>query len=304
MEYFNRKILIVSPVHPNLIFELKKQNYKVKYFPKIDRKKLKLEIRETNLIVLRSGIKLDKDIISKSKNLKFILRAGSGLDNIDVKEAKKENIKVFNLPSLNSQSVAEFGFGLLISASRNIVKADNELRKNLWNKPKLYGYELKDKTLGIIGLGNIGSKIAKIGKAFSMNIIANVKNKKKKRTAKVKIVSLNTLLRNSDFITFNVPLNKKTKNLLNKINANYLKSNSILINLSRGGVINEDVLYDLLRKKKIFAAATDVFLHEKKINKLFSLKNIIVTPHIGAMTFDAQKVIAEKALNKIKKLLK
>ncbi|MBD1167060.1 3-phosphoglycerate dehydrogenase [Pelagibacterales bacterium SAG-MED09] len=304
MEYFKKKVLIISPVHLDLISNLKKNKFDVKYLPKISKKKLMKEIAKATVVVLRSGVQLGKDIISKSNNLKFIIRAGSGLDNIDIKEAKKRNIKVFNLPNLNSQSVAEFSFGLLISASRNIVKANIELKNNLWNKPKLYGYELKNKTIGIIGLGAIGSRIAKIAKAFSMNVLANVKNVGKKRPVKVKIVPLNTILKKSDFIIFSVPLNNKTKNLLNNKNSKYLKSHSILINISRGGVINEDVLYTLLNKNKIFAAATDVFLHEKKQNKLFKLKNIIVTPHIGAMTFDAQKILAEKTFEKIKKLVK
>ena len=200
--------------------------------------------------------------------------------------------------------MAEFSFGLLISASRNIVKANIELKNNLWNKPKLYGYELKNKTIGIIGLGAIGSRIAKIAKVFSMDVLANVKNIKKKRSIKVKIVTLNTLLKKSDFVIFSVPLSNKTKNLLNNENAKYLKTHSILINISRGGVINEEVLYMLLKKNKIFSAATDVFLHEKRQNKLFKLKNIIVTPHIGAMTYDAQEILAEKAFEKIKKLVK
>jgi D-3-phosphoglycerate dehydrogenase len=304
MAYSKKKVLIISPVHSNLISNLKKYKYDVKYFPQISRIKLIKEITKATAIVLRSGVQLDKDIISKTNNLKFIIRAGSGLDNIDIKEAKKKNIKVFNLPNLNSQSVAEFSFGLLIAASRNIVKANIELKNNLWNKPKLYGYELKNKTIGIIGLGAIGSRIAKIAKVFSMDVLANVKNIKKKRSINVKIVPLNTLLKKSDFIIFSVPLNNKTKNLLNNENAKYLKTHSILINISRGGVINEEVLYMLLKKNKIFSAATDVFLHEKRQNKLFKLKNIIVTPHIGAMTYDAQKILAEKAFEKIKKLLK
>jgi D-3-phosphoglycerate dehydrogenase len=119
----------------------------------------------------------------------------------------------------------------------------------------------------------------------------------------VELVSLNDLLKRSDFITFNVPLNNKTKNLLNFQNSKLLKKNSIIINLSRGGVVNESVLYKLLKKKLIFGAATDVFLHEKKRNKLFKLNNVVVTPHIGAMTFDTQKIIANEVFKKVTKLL-
>ncbi len=304
MGYFKKKILIISPVHPTLISKLKKKKYQFKYFPKISNGKLESESTDAFIIVLRSGVKLTSKIINKSNKLKYILRAGSGLDNIDLIAAKKRNIKVFNLPSLNSQSVAEFGIGLMLAASRNISKADNEIRRNLWNKNELYGYELNKKTLGIVGMGNIGGKIAKIAKAFSMKIIANVKNRKKKRAVSVKLVSLNHLFKVSDFISFNVPLNNLTKNLLNKKNCKLLKPNSVIINLSRGGVVDEKVLYSLLKNKKIFAAATDVFKTEGKKNKLFSLRNTVLTPHIGAMTYDAQNLIAEKAFYKISKLLK
>ena len=299
MEYFKNKTLIISPVHPYLVSELKRLRYKVEYSPSIKYIDLEKKISSQELLILRSGIRIDKNIINKAKKLKYIIRAGSGLDNIDVTTAIKNNIKVFNLPNLNAVSVAEFAFGLIISTSRNIVKADKELRKNIWNKPNHYGFQLKDKTLGIIGLGNIGTNIAKIAKGFSMNIIANVQNKSKKRTSSVKLVSLDNLLKNSDFITLNVPLTNDTKNLLNKKNCKLLRKNSILVNLSRGGVVNEEVLYRLLKDKLIFRAATDVFLHEKKNNKLFKLENIIVTPHIGAMTYDAQKNIAKEVIKKV-----
>jgi len=302
MEYFKNKTLIISPVHPYLVSELKRLRYKVEYSPSIKYIDLEKKISSQELLILRSGIRIDKNIINKAKKLKYIIRAGSGLDNIDVTTAIKNNIKVFNLPNLNAVSVAEFAFGLIISTSRNIVKADKELRKNIWNKPNHYGFQLKDKTLGIIGLGNIGTNIAKIAKGFSMNIIANVQNKSKKRTSSVKLVSLDNLLKNSDFITLNVPLTNDTKNLLNKKNCKLLRKNSILVNLSRGGVVNEEVLYRLLKDKLIFRAATDVFLHEKKNNKLFKLENIIVTPHIGAMTYDAQKNIAKEIIKKVIKL--
>ena len=302
MEYFKKKIIIVSPVHQHLVSELKRLKYDVEYFPSIKYKDLEKKISSKELLILRSGIVIDKKIINKGKKLKYILRAGSGLDNIDLKTAKKKNIQVFNMPNLNAISVAEFAFGLIISTARNIVKADKELRRNIWNKPNHSGFELKDKTLGIIGLGNIGTKIAKIAKGFSMNVIANVKNKSKKRSLSLKLVSLSNLLKNSDYITFYVPLNESTKNLLNNKNCKLLKKDSILINLSRGGVVNEMVLYRLLKDNLIFGAATDVFLNEKKNNKLFELENIIVTPHIGAMTHDAQKNIAKEVIKKVVQL--
>ena len=172
----------------------------------------------------------------------------------------------------------------------------------------MYGYELSNKHLGIIGLGKIGSKVANIGKKFNMKIYASVKNVNKKRKEtlmkkKIILTSLNQVLKLSDFVIVAVPLNKKTENLLNKKNLTYLKKSSIIVNISRGGIINEDHLYNLLKAKKIFAAATDVFKKEKKMNKLFKLENIVVTSHIGAMTYEAQKRIAIALENKLLKII-
>ena len=205
-------------------------------------------------------------------------------------------------------SVSEFAFGLLFSTARKIACADRQLRKNLWNKNDMYGYEITKKNLGIIGLGDIGSKIANIGKKFKMNIFANVNNnnnERKKQLSKkgITLTSLNNLMKKSDFIIIVVPLYKKTLNLINSKNLKLLKKNSVIINISRGGIVNENHLYEILKKKKIFAAASDVFQNEKKYNKLFKLENILVTPHIGAMTYEAQKRIAiileKKLLSKL-----
>ena len=302
MGYSKYKILIISPVHFSLLKKLKK-NFNVTYEPKISYKKLEKNVNDKTLIILRSGIKIDKNIIDKSKMLRFIVRAGTGLDNIDVKYAKNKSIKVFNFPNLNSTAVAELTFGLIIALYRHIVTANNELKKNIWNKQKFYGNELKNKVLGLIGLGSVGTAIARLAKGFSLYVIANVKNKNKKRGKSIKIVSLRYLLQKSDIIVLCLPLTKETKNLIDNKMLKLIKKNGILINLSRGGIINENHLYKILKEKQIFGAATDVLENEGKKNKLFKLKNIIVTPHIGAMTNDTQIAIAKKVYKLVRNLL-
>ena len=302
MGYSKYKILIISPVHFSLLKKLKK-NFSVTYEPKISYKKLEKNVNDKTLIILRSGIKIDKNIIDKSKMLRFIVRAGTGLDNIDVKYAKNKSIKVFNFPNLNSTAVAELTFGLIIALYRHIVTANNELKKNIWNKQKFYGNELKNKVLGLVGLGSIGTAIARLAKGFSLYVIANVKNKNKKRGKSIKIVSLRYLLQKSDIIVLCLPLTKETKNLIDNKMLKLIKKNGILINLSRGGIINENHLYKILKEKQIFGAATDVLENEGKKNKLFKLKNIIVTPHIGAMTNDTQIAIAKKVYKLVRNLL-
>lgn len=302
MGYSKYKILIISPVHFSLLKKLKK-NFNVTYEPKISYKKLEKNVNDKTLIILRSGIKIDKNIIDKSKMLRFIVRAGTGLDNIDVKYAKNKSIKVFNFPNLNSTAVAELTFGLIIALYRHIVTANNELKKNIWNKQKFYGNELKNKVLGLVGLGSVGTAIARLAKGFSLYVIANVKNKNKKRGKSIKIVSLRYLLQKSDIIVLCLPLTKETKNLIDNKMLKLIKKNGILINLSRGGIINENHLYKILKEKQIFGAATDVLENEGKKNKLFKLKNIIVTPHIGAMTNDTQIAIAKKVYKLVRNLL-
>ena len=305
----NFKVIVVDPVHPSLIINLKKKKLLVKYAPGINYDKLSKIIKNFHVIILRSGITLDKKLIQKAKSLNVIARAGVGMDNIDLQEAKKNKIKCFNVPSQSNLSVAEHAFGLIFSAARKINLCDRLLRKNIWKKEEMYGFELSNKKLGIIGLGNIGKQIANIGKKFNMKILASVNNfnierKKKLKKNNINLTSLNNLLRNSDFVTISVPFNEKTKNLINVKNLKLLKKDSILVNISRGGVVNEDSLYNSLIKKSFFAAATDVFKQEKKNNKLFKLDNIVVTSHIGAMTYEAQKRIAIVLEKKLLILLK
>ncbi len=298
-----KKILITDPVHPNLIKKLKARSYFVYYKPGIKKKNLLKIVNKFNVLIIRSGIKIDKDILVKAEKLKLIARAGVGLDNIDLDYANLRKIKVFNVANISFRSVAEFTIGLLIASARKITLSDNQLRRNIWKKSELYGIELKGKTLGIIGAGKIGEEVAKIANSLSIKICATVKNKKKIRSKffrkKIKIVSLNKLLKNSDFITIHTPLTRETKNMISSKEINLMKRKSILINMSRGGVVNENSLYNNLRKRRIFGAATDVYLIEKRKNKLFKLDNITVTSHIGAMTFESQKSIAELVFKKL-----
>lgn len=301
-----KKVIIVDPVHPYLIESLKKK-YLVNYSPNISYESLSKIIFNYNIIILRSGIQLDKKIIELAKELKVIVRAGVGMDNIDIITAKKKNIKYFNVPAQSSSSVAELAFGLAHSSLRKISYCDRSLRKNMWRKSEMYGYELMHKNLGLIGFGKIGQKIANLSKAYKMKVFATVKNQNKNRKKillrkKIFLVSLNALLKNSDVVVVAIPLTKNTRNLINKKNLKFMKSNSILVNVSRGGIVNEIDLFNHLKNKKIFSAATDVFLIENKKSKLFKLDNITLTSHIGAMTFEAQKRIAVAIKKKLFKM--
>ena len=297
------KILITDPVHSSLIEKLKKRGYLVNYKIGIKKRELIKIINKFNILIIRSGIKINKEVLIKAKNLKVIARAGVGLDNIDLNFAKQRKIKVFNVANISLRSVAEFTIGLLISSARKITLSDKQLRNNIWKKNELYGIELKGKTLGIVGAGKIGEEVAKIADSLSLNVCAYIKNRKKLRSKffrkKIKIVSLDKLLKNSDFVTVHTPLTYETKNMISNKEINLMKRKSILINMSRGGVVNENALYNNLKKNRIFGAATDVYLFEKQKNKLFKLDNITATSHIGAMTFECQKKIGDLVFKKL-----
>ena len=177
----NEKVIIIDPVHPDLVSSLKKKFISVNYYPEINYQKLSKIIKDYEVIILRSGLKLDTYLLDRATSLKIIARAGVGMDNIDITEAKKKKIKYFNIPSQSNSSVAEHAFGLLYSAARKISLCDRLLRKNIWKKKEMYGYELSHKNLGIVGLGKIGNKVASLGKKFNMKIYANVENINKKR---------------------------------------------------------------------------------------------------------------------------
>jgi len=290
-------ILIVDPVHEYAL-ETLKQRFNVTYKLKPEKEELINLIKDTDIIILRSGITLFEDVLSQAPKLKLIARAGAGVDNIDIDYATKKDITVFNIPALSAKSVAELAFGLMISVSRNIALADRWLRDNQWRKKDLYGYELSGKTLGIIGLGNIGSEVAKIAKGFDMNILAYEANETEEMKVKsaalgATLVSFEDLLKNSDVITLHIPLLDSTKDLIKIDQLKQMKKTAFIINTSRGGVINEEDLYTALKEKIIAGAATDVFVKEKEKTPLFELDNLVVTPHIGAMTYDSQKAIAE-----------
>ena len=227
---YRKKVIIVDPVHRLNRF-LKKFS-SVHYFPDINYKKLSIIINKYNIIILRSGLTLDKSIIQKAKSLNIIARAGVGMDNIDIEESKRKKIKCFNVPSQSNLSVAEHALGLIFSASRKISLCDKLLRKNIWKKKEMYGFELSNKKLGIIGLGNIGMNIANLGKKFKMKIYASVNNFKQKRKNKLKKKNIflhHNFLLKIRFYNNSVPLHENCKFKLKKHET--IKKDCIIVNV-------------------------------------------------------------------------
>jgi D-3-phosphoglycerate dehydrogenase / 2-oxoglutarate reductase len=299
----NNRVLICDSIDRVGIESLKKSGMAVDYQPEIKPDQLSLIAKNYDVLVVRSRTKVTKEIIEASTpNVKVIARVGVGLDNIDIKEAEERNIRIINSPESAANAVSELVIGLMLSLARNIPFADSQTKKGRWVKKDLTGIELRGKYLGIIGVGNIGRNIGRIGRALRMNLIGYdiiPINKDFVREVGLIVTDLNTLVQSADFITCHVPLTAETKKMFNKEKLSKMKSTAFLINTSRGEVIDESALYDALRDGKLAGAALDVFETEPPANKmLLQLPNVISTPHIGAQTKEAQElaamVIAEK----------
>ncbi len=301
---FNQSVLICDQVAPILNDILQKNGLKISYEPEITPDQIKEKIGNFDIVIVRSRTKLTKDLIEKANKCKIIARVGVGLDNIDVDAAKTKGIRVINAVEGAMNAVAELVLGLMLSLAREIPRADREIRNGNWLKKELIGTELSGKYLGIVGLGNIGKKLAKHARALNMNIIGyDVIPIPDDFTREVGLIKtdLETLLSSADYISFHVPLTNDTHHLVNTQRLAKMKKTAYLINTSRGEIIDEEALCTALKEGKIAGVALDVFEKEPATgNKLATLPNVICTPHIGAQTKEAQtlaaNVIAEKII--------
>jgi D-3-phosphoglycerate dehydrogenase len=258
-------------------------------------------------VVIRSSTKITKKIIEKSKRLKVIARAGVGVDNVDVKSATSNGIVVMNSPQSTSRTTAEHAISLIFSLARKIPFAHFSTINKKWQKEIFKGIELKSKTVGLIGCGNIGSEVAKIAISLQMNVIVYDPYLSSDRIESLDAekASLDEVLTLSDFVSLHLPLMNNTKNLIDIKKIKLMKKSSYLINAARGGLINENDLYKALQKKIIAGAALDVFENEPLVNSpLHSLDNIILTPHLGASTVEAQTAASIQVSNQISEFLK
>jgi D-3-phosphoglycerate dehydrogenase len=278
----------------------------VDYQPEISFEKLQSLVNGYDVLVVRSRTTVSKEVIEKGNSLKVIARVGVGLDNIDTNYAKSKNIEVINAQEAAINAVSELVIGSMISLARLIPFAHSELSKGNWIKKSLIGTELSGKYLGIVGVGNIGRNVGRIARALRMNIIGyDIYPISREYINEVGMINadLNTLVESSDFITIHVPLSSDTYHLFDGDLLSRMKKSSYLINTSRGGIVDETALYDLLKDQKIAGAGLDVFEVEPPVDKKFlEMPNVLCTPHIGAQTKEAQelaaRVIAEKLIHK------
>lgn len=289
------KVLVSDKISDKGVEILKKAGLNVDVKTGMKPDDLKECISEYHGLVIRSATKVTADIIGAAKNLRVIGRAGSGLDNVDKAAASKKGIVVMNTPGGNTITTAEHSIALLFSLARMVPQATASMKAGQWEKKKFMGVELFNKTLGIIGLGNIGNQVAKKAQGLEMVVIAYdpFLSDDRAKALGIEKVSLDQLFSRSDFITIHTPLTPETKNLINSETIGKMKNEVRIINCARGGIINEKDLYEALKSGKVAGAALDVFEKEPPEDfSLIGLDNVICTPHLGAATEEAQENVA------------
>ena len=298
------KVLVSDPIADKGIEILEEAGFEVIYNPNPSDDELQTLAGDVQAWVVRSGTKITSELLNDARNLQVIGRAGVGVDNIDIQEATSRGIVVMNNPDGNTISAAEHTIAMMMALSRNIQLGHMGIINGEWNRDNLIGSELKGKTLGVVGLGRIGREVIKRAKGLEMKILGYdpFVNQDVLDPEDVTLVDLDTLTSNSDYITLHLPLLDSTKNLFNKDRLAAMKPSARLINVARGGIIDEPDLADALNNNVIAGAAIDVFEIEPldTDNPLIKAKNVLLTPHLGASTFEASEGVSFGICRQIK----
>lgn len=293
------KILIASKIDPEAI-ETLKENHEVVCAFGADKERLKSVIQDCDVLIFRSGVEISGEVMSAAPMLKLLIRGGSGSDNLDMDYVNRHGLRLVRVPGPGARSVAELTFALMLALARNVVEADRLTRQGHWAKSEMTGYLLMGKTLGVLGAGNIGAVVAHMGIALGMQVLACVEHPSSERResferAGIELTSCERIMAAADFISVHVPLKPDTRNMVDKNEIALMKKNAYLINMARGGVVNEAALHAALAEGRIGGVALDVHQAEGegKVSPLAEFKNVILTPHIGASTFDSQREIGK-----------
>lgn len=305
------KILIIDEMHMSIIPLLENEGYQVDYRPEIERLEIEAIIEEYTGLIIRSKTPMDKALLEKAVNMKFIGRAGAGLDKIDLKYLEKRDIKLFHAAEGNKDAVGEQAIGMLLSLFNHIAKADQEVKKGIWKREENRGEELQGKTFGIIGYGNMGEAIARKLSGFDVNILAYDKYKSGFGTFHVTEVGFRQLQEEVDILSMHVPLTPETRNFLTMEVLEQFAKPFYFINTARGEIISFDTLNAALDRGIILGAVLDVLENEKfstftknqkiAFEKLASRHNVIFSPHIAGWTHQSYEKINQVLVGKIKK---
>lgn len=297
------QVLISDPLSEDGIYPLQQAtNIQIEVATGLNEDALLEKIKDFDALIVRSQTQVTRKVIEAAEKLKIIGRAGVGVDNIDLEAATEHGIIVVNAPDGNTNSAAEHTIAMLTALARKIPQAFNALKNGIWDRKTFIGVELKNKTLGIIGLGRIGAEVAARAKGQRMNVIAYdpFLTKEKAQKMGIDFGTVDDVIRAADFITVHTPLLKETKHLLNKEAFAAMKDGVQIINCARGGIIDEEALYDAIVSGKVAGAALDVFETEPFLDhKLLTLPQVIATPHLGASTVEAQESVAIDVSNDI-----
>jgi len=302
------KVLVCDPIHKEGIEKLREASLEVDVNPTISYEQLKKVIQNYDALIVRGRTKITKEIIEAGRQLRVIGRAGVGLDNIDVETAERKGIAVLNTQEAAANAAAELTIGLIISLARSIPLADRSMKEGKWIKSELMGWELKGKTLGTIGLGNVGGIVARIAKAFGMKILITKRTPPAPELLKeleAEFVPLKELLQRSDVITIHVPLTPQTRHMIGVQEMQLMKKGAFLVNTARGAIVDEKALLGALKSGRLCGAALDVYeVEPPKDLSLIRLPNVVCTAHIGAQTESAQRTVAVSIAEKIINFLK
>jgi len=298
------KILICDKLDKQTIEELQKIGNCIDASEEKNKKEKIIEnIVDAEIVLVRSDTQINKELIDISKNLKIIGRSGVGTDNIDLIEASARNIHVTNTPEANVISAAELTVGLIISAARNITVANNSVKKNEWERSQFMGIELYKKQLGLIGFGKVARLVSTRMQSFEMKIVF-YDPFIDSSTDKEEKIDLDELLMTSDFVSIHIPKNKETESLISKEKLSLMKEGSIIVNTSRGGLIDEHEVFNLTKENKLYSAGLDVYEKEPpEINKEHVNSKVITLPHLGASTKEAQLRGGQQLIQNIKDIL-
>jgi len=303
-------ILIVDDLHPIFIEQVEALGYICNYQPTIKLEEALAILPQYEGLVIRSKFQVTAEIIDAAANLRFIARAGAGMDNIDEAYAIKKGITLINAPEGNMDAVGEHAIGLLLSLMNNLTRGDAEIRNRLWQREANRGYELKGRTVGIIGYGHMGQSFARKLKGFEVNVIAYDKYKTGFSDIYAREVSMEEIVKHSDVLSLHVPLTAETKGLVNDEYLFHFKKPIFLLNTSRGNVAETQAVLNGIRQGKILGAGLDVLETEKFpalaeqtwFNELKNNPQVILSPHVAGWTFESYRKISEVMAAKIKNL--
>ena len=302
-----KKILIVDDLHPAFKEQATLLGFEVDDLPLITRQETLDIIKDYVGIAVRTKFRIDQELFDAAPNLEFVARAGAGLDNIDESVAKERNIKLLNAPEGNMDAVGEHATGLLLSLMNNFRNADQQIRDGKWDREGNRGYELKGKTVGIIGYGFMGRSFAKKLKGFEVNVIAYDKYKTGFSDEFAKEVSMEEIVRQSDVLTLHIPLTTETRQMVDEEYLFHFRKPIFFINTARGEIVSTKAVLNAIEQRKILGAGLDVLETEKFpllaeqqwYTELVKCEQVILTPHVGGWTFDSYRKISEVLAEKL-----